>query len=158
MIILGVLRREGGHHRLSAHFEPRSPTVHGISKLATHGMHNGMKTAMCSELLVDVVKMVAECLQTDPQRPGDFGRILAICKQAPCPIVIRYCNHLFGELKHVVQQILILLFSVISRARCPASASDAATIQERSPQYANALRVPGVAGANPKELLGGDAT
>ena len=43
-----------------------------------HGMHNGLKPAMCSELVVDVVEMVAERLQADPKRPGDFDRILTV--------------------------------------------------------------------------------
>jgi len=94
-------------------------------KFAPHGVHNGLKTAMCFEFLVHVVEMVAEGLQTNPQRTSDFGRILAVCKQAqyalllfresgnrsgaPCAVVVRHCNNLFGELKHLVQQILIVL-------------------------------------------------
>ena len=63
--------------RFGAHVEFGS--VHDISdKFAMHGMHNGLKTAMCPELVVNVVEMVAECLQADTQRPGDFTRILAI--------------------------------------------------------------------------------
>ena len=42
-----------------------------------HSMHNGLKPAMCPELVVDVVEMIAERLQADPERPGDFDRILA---------------------------------------------------------------------------------
>ena len=63
--------------RFRAHLEFGS--VRGISdEFAMHGMHNGLKTAMCSELVVNVVEMVAECLQADTQRPGDFTRILAV--------------------------------------------------------------------------------
>jgi hypothetical protein len=38
-----------------------------------HSMHNRLNPAMGSELVADVVEMIAECLQTDPQRPSDFG-------------------------------------------------------------------------------------
>ena len=47
-------------------------------KLTMHGMHNGLKTVVCTQLVVNVVEMVAEGLQADPKCPGDFGRILAI--------------------------------------------------------------------------------
>ena len=47
-------------------------------ELTMHGMHNGLKPAMCSELVVDVVEMVAKRLQADPKRPGDFDRILTV--------------------------------------------------------------------------------
>lgn len=92
-------------------------------ELTMHGMHNGLKPAMCSELVVDVVEMVAERLQADPQCPGNFHRVLTVCKQAqyalllfgecrdrsqvPYPVAIGYCNNLFGELKHFVQQVFI---------------------------------------------------
>ena len=47
-------------------------------KLTMHGMHHGLRPVMCSQLVVDVVEMVAECLQADPKFSGDFGRILTI--------------------------------------------------------------------------------
>ena len=81
-----------------------------------HGVHNGLKPAMRSELVVDVVEMVGEFLQADPQRPGAFGqnscrlKTTALCFapvrrvriQEPAVLsrCIRDCNNLFGELKH----------------------------------------------------------
>ena len=57
--------------RFRVHLE--SGSVHRMSdKFAMHGMHNGLKTAMCPELVVNVVEMVAERLQADTQRPCDF--------------------------------------------------------------------------------------
>ena len=48
------------------------------NELTMHGMHNSLEAVMCPKLVVDVVEMVAECLQADPKFPGDFGRILTI--------------------------------------------------------------------------------
>ena len=51
-------------------------------KLPMHGMHDGLKSIVCSEFLVDVVEMVAECLQGYPKILGDFRRILPIGEEA----------------------------------------------------------------------------
>jgi hypothetical protein len=57
----------------------RSGQANGTSeKIAMHGMHNGLKSVVRTQLAVSVVEMVAERLQADPKFPGDFGRILAI--------------------------------------------------------------------------------
>jgi hypothetical protein len=42
-----------------------------------HSVHNGLEPVMCSQLIVDVVEMVAECLQADPKFPSDLGRVLS---------------------------------------------------------------------------------
>ena len=47
-------------------------------KLAVNGMHDGLKSIMGSEFLVDVVEMVAECLQSYPETLGDFCGVLSI--------------------------------------------------------------------------------
>lgn len=56
-----------------------------------YGTHNGLKPAACSKLVIDVVEVVAECLQADSEFQGDFGRTLALRKKA------QYASLLFGE-------------------------------------------------------------
>ena len=51
-------------------------------KLPVHGMHDGLKSIMCSKFLVDVVEMVAECLQGYPKILGDFRRVLSVGEPA----------------------------------------------------------------------------
>jgi hypothetical protein len=46
-------------------------------KLAVHGMRHSLKPVMCAKLAVDVVQMVAECLQSDPKFACSFDRVLA---------------------------------------------------------------------------------
>jgi hypothetical protein len=45
--------------------------------LMMHSVHNGLKPVVCSQLVVDVVEMVAECLQADPKFPRDLGGVLS---------------------------------------------------------------------------------
>jgi hypothetical protein len=45
--------------------------------LMMHRVHNSLEPVMCSQLVVDVVEMVAECLQADPKFPRDLGRVLS---------------------------------------------------------------------------------
>jgi predicted nucleic-acid-binding protein len=59
-----------------------SPRLKRSDKLAVHGMHDGLKSIMCSEFLVDVVEMIAECLQRYPKTMGDFRRVLSIKEPA----------------------------------------------------------------------------
>jgi hypothetical protein len=47
-------------------------------ELTMYGMHHSLKPVMCAEFVVDVVEMVAKCLQTDTKRSRDFARILAL--------------------------------------------------------------------------------
>ena len=47
-------------------------------KLPMHGMHDGLKSIMGSEFLVDVVEVVAKCLQGYPKILGDFCGVLSI--------------------------------------------------------------------------------
>ena len=51
-------------------------------KLPVHGMHDSLKPIMGAKLLVDVVEMVAECLQGYPKILGDFGRVLSVGEAA----------------------------------------------------------------------------
>ena len=43
-----------------------------------YGMHHGLKPIMCAKFVVDVVEMVAKCLQADTKCPRDFVRIFAL--------------------------------------------------------------------------------
>ena len=63
--IVCLARTVARHSALRRRFQQalNSATRHDTSdKLAMHGMHNGLKPVMCSQLVVDVVEMVAECL------------------------------------------------------------------------------------------------
>jgi hypothetical protein len=53
-------------------------TVSASNELTMHGMHNSLEAVVRPKLVVDVVEMVAECLQANPKFPGDFDRILAV--------------------------------------------------------------------------------
>ena len=62
--------------------KPPGPSIFWQSsdQMALNGMRHRLKPIMSSELLIDVVEMIAQCLWTDAERLGNTWSILSCCK------------------------------------------------------------------------------
>lgn len=62
--------------------KPHRPSIflQSSDQMALNGMRHRLKPIMSSELLIDVVEMIAQCLWTDAECLGDTWSILSCCK------------------------------------------------------------------------------
>ena len=62
--------------------KPHGPSIFAQSsdQMALNGMRHRLKPIMSSELLIDVVEMIAQSLWTDTERLGNTWSILSCCK------------------------------------------------------------------------------
>ena len=55
-----------------------NPRYDTSDELTMYGMHYGLKPTVCTEFVVDVMEMIAKCLQANTKCPRDFARIFAL--------------------------------------------------------------------------------
>jgi len=62
--------------------KPHGPSIvlQSSDQMALNGMRHRLKPIMSSELLIDVVEMIAQCLWTDTERLGNTWSVLSCCK------------------------------------------------------------------------------
>ena len=58
------------------------PKPQSSDQMALNGMRHCLKPIMSSELLIDVVEMIAQCLRADAERLGNTWSILS-CRKHP---------------------------------------------------------------------------